>query len=85
MVYILYSLIMVSGRFLIYFSSNLCIPLLCFFLESKLYKNGTVIRSFLSKTKKEWVEEDSNLRSPKAPDLQSGAIDHSAIHPSDVG
>lgn len=30
---------------------------------------------------KKWVERDSNPRSPKAPDLQSGAIDRSAIHP----
>ena len=28
-----------------------------------------------------WREQDLNLRSPKTPDLQSGAIDRSAIPP----
>ena len=30
---------------------------------------------------REWVGRDSNPRTPKRPDLQSGAIDHSATYP----
>src|SRR4051812_5767938 len=29
----------------------------------------------------QWVGRDSNPRTPKRPDLQSGAIDHSATYP----
>ena len=40
------------------------------------------VRQAMGVSDSEWAERDSNPRTPKRPDLQSGAIDRSAIRPT---
>ena len=50
-------------------------PATCSFISLRKYYYPCLKTSW-------WVEQDSNLRSPKAPDLQSGPVDHFGTHPT---